>query len=227
MRNLPEVKDYMTTPPLTLGAEASIFEAIDFLLKHKVSGVAVVEDNNSLIGFISEKDCFNIIVKVFGDTLPKMKVSDVMSKNVETISPDVDIYNAAGIFVKTVFRRLPVEEDGKLIGQISRRGILKAIKANLNLKKYIGALASQATLIEKEEVSKLSFPPDEVLVSGKEIRERREQLERATVLGNTEHTKVDIIFGTWDGLMRVDTTIWATTEKNISTWFSQLAWTGV
>jgi uncharacterized protein (UPF0248 family) len=70
-------------------------------------------------------------------------------------------------------------------------------------------------LVQKEEVANLLFPAKEVLSTEDEIKNRRRDLERATTLGNVERGKIKIIFEDRDGLKKVETTIWATTEKNI------------
>jgi CBS domain-containing protein len=54
-----------------------------------------------------------------------------MSPNPETIPPNMDVYFAAGIFIKRQFRRFPVVENGKLVGAITRFDILRVIRANL------------------------------------------------------------------------------------------------
>ncbi len=74
----------------------------------------------------------------------------------------------------------------------------------------------QFVLINKEDVINLKFPKDEVLKSSDEIKMRRMELERATVLGNAEHGKIKIFFHDDQGAKKVETTIWATTEKNIT-----------
>ena len=70
-------------------------------------------------------------------------------------------------------------------------------------------------MVEKERVPALHFPTDDVLLDGvaKATRERR--LMRATKLGNLERRKIKIVFEDADGLKAVETTIWATTKKNI------------
>lgn len=70
-------------------------------------------------------------------------------------------------------------------------------------------------LIEKEKISDLKFPSDEVLKTKEEIAQRRADLEKATTLGNAHRGKIKIIFEDSEGLKKVETTIWATTEKNI------------
>jgi uncharacterized protein (UPF0248 family) len=73
----------------------------------------------------------------------------------------------------------------------------------------------EAVLIEKEKVVELHFPGEEVLKTKEEIQQRRRDLEKATTLGNAHHGKIKIVFEDNSGLKKVDTTIWATTEKNI------------
>ena len=217
MNKPPAVKDYMATALLKLKADTSVYEAVDFLLKHKISGAPVVDNNNNLIGLISEKDCLQLLAKGMDHSLPKIKVADFMSVKVDTILPDMDIYYAAGIFIKNVYRRFPVvSKDGKLVGQISRRDILRAIQENLRAQELKGRIASEATLVEKEQVERLTFPKGEVLGSKEAIKIRSIKLENATRLGNIEHYKVKIVFGANEGLMMIDTTVWAITNNYIS-----------
>jgi CBS domain-containing protein len=60
-------------------------------------------------------------------------VADIMTSNPETIPPDMDVYFAAGLFLRRQFRRFPVVEDGKLVGTITRFDILRVIRANLSM----------------------------------------------------------------------------------------------
>ena len=57
------VADYMSTRLITFKPEQSIYEAVDMLLKHRISGGPVVNENNELIGVISEGDCLKEVVK--------------------------------------------------------------------------------------------------------------------------------------------------------------------
>ena len=70
-------------------------------------------------------------------------------------------------------------------------------------------------IIEKEEVSALHFPSEEILTSEKERKIRATSIERAISLGNLEHHKVRIYFADDQGEKRVDTTIWAVTDSAI------------
>ena len=71
-------------------------------------------------------------------------------------------------------------------------------------------------LVSKEEIKNFRFPKTDVLIDTEEVKRRRIELERSTVLGNIEQQKVFIYFEDDMGLKKVETTIWATTENNIS-----------
>jgi uncharacterized protein (UPF0248 family) len=70
-------------------------------------------------------------------------------------------------------------------------------------------------LIDKEVVSDLRFPEPDVLFNAAAILKRKNEIERAVYLGNTEHAKVRILFQDADGLKQIETTIWGSTDKRI------------
>ncbi|HYG50547.1 MAG TPA: hypothetical protein VD905_06570 [Flavobacteriales bacterium] len=72
-----------------------------------------------------------------------------------------------------------------------------------------------SVLIQKEEVAHLRFPDEEVLDQEDERKALRRKLEQATALGNTDHGKIKIYFRDNEGVKKVETTIWATGDKNI------------
>jgi CBS domain-containing protein len=123
------VSDYMTTKLITFKPEQSIHEVIECLIKHKISGGPVVNEKKQLIGIISETDCIKHISESKYYNMP-MDSSHTVEKNmvseVETIDKDMNIFDAANKFISSGRRRFPVIEDGKLIGQISQKDILKA-----------------------------------------------------------------------------------------------------
>lgn len=121
---IPVVRDFMTTKLVTLKPSMGIYEAIDILLKNKISGASVVDDDKNLVGVLSEKDCLRIFAHGAYNQLPGGRVADYMSKIMKTVGPDEGLFNVAEIFLANPFRRLPVLENGKLVGQISRRDVL-------------------------------------------------------------------------------------------------------
>lgn len=122
------VKDYMTTKLVTFSPNQSILEVMELFTKHNISGGPVLDSNSFLVGIISEADCMKTISesRYFNQPILEKSVEAYMSKEVETISSDVSIFDAAGVFHKNNRRRLPVLKDGLLVGQISRKDIVIA-----------------------------------------------------------------------------------------------------
>ncbi|WP_149276933.1 CBS domain-containing protein [Pareuzebyella sediminis] len=122
------VKDYMTRKLITFKPDQSVEEVIETLIRYKISGGPVVNENNELIGIISEGDCIKHISESRYHNMPltDKKVEQRMVKNVETIDGHMNIFDAANKFLNEKRRRFPVVEHGKLVGQISQKDILKA-----------------------------------------------------------------------------------------------------
>ena len=120
----------MLAKPITVKPGMNIQEAAKKILEHKVSGVAVIDDDNNLVGMLSELDCLQAIVSAVynGGTPGAALVEDVMTKDVEVNHPGDDIIDVATSMLKHKHRRRPVIENGKLIGQVTCRQILSAIK---------------------------------------------------------------------------------------------------
>lgn len=122
------VEDYMTKKLVTFNPEQSILEVMELFTKHNISGGPVLDNNGFLVGIISEADCMKQISesRYFNQPILDKSVERYMTKNVESISPDISIFDAAGIFVKNNRRRLPVLKNGILVGQISRKDVVIA-----------------------------------------------------------------------------------------------------
>ena len=123
-----QVKDYMTKDLITFKPKQSVEEVVETLIEHKISGGPVVNENNELIGIISEGDCIKQISesRYYNSPTQDSQVENHMVKNVETIDGNLNIFDAANKFLSAKRRRFPIIEDGKLIGQISQKDILKA-----------------------------------------------------------------------------------------------------
>lgn len=135
MEYLPKAKDFMATGVISLDSNVDIFAAIKLLLKHKISGAPVVNDARCVVGILSEKDTMKILANEAFYDLPGGTVAQFMSPDVTTISPEASLYSVADMFFTLSFRRLPVVKDGKLIGQVSRRDVMKEIQKGWHLKK--------------------------------------------------------------------------------------------
>jgi len=116
----------------TLRPESDILDAIEFLLRKRVTGAPVVDAAGALVGILTEKDCLRLVAEGVGGNLPRGSVGEFMTPRPETIPPDMDVYYAAGLFLRREYRRFPVVEDGRLVGAITRYDILRVIRANLS-----------------------------------------------------------------------------------------------
>ncbi|SIS79928.1 CBS domain-containing protein [Neptunomonas antarctica] len=124
-----KVQDYMTTGLVTFHPETDLFEAINSLLKFKISGAPVTNHQGELVGLLSEVDCLKaILTQTYHEEEMGGCVGDCMTAEVETINYDANIIAVAKIFIDKGRRRLPVIQDGKLVGQISRSDVLRAVE---------------------------------------------------------------------------------------------------
>lgn len=123
-----KVSDYMTKDLITFSPKQSVMEVINKLVKHKISGGPVVNERNELLGIISEGDCIKQLneSRYYNMPIDDSTVEKFMVKDVETIDGNASVFDAANKFLETKRRRFPIIEEGKLIGQISQKDVMKA-----------------------------------------------------------------------------------------------------
>ena len=124
------VQDYMTTRLITFSPDTEIFQAIEVLLKNKISGAPVTNEAGELVGMFSESDCLKTLLKAgyYEDQSVGGLVKEFMATGVDTVDPEDDVITIAELFINKRRRRLPVISNGQLVGQISRRDIMRAMK---------------------------------------------------------------------------------------------------
>jgi CBS domain-containing protein len=123
-----KVSDYMSTNLITFRVEQSVLEVMETLIKKKISGGPVVNDKNELVGIISEGDCMKQISesRYHNHPMENLSVENHMVKNVDTIDGNMNVFDAANKFLESRHRRFPIVKDGKLVGIISQKDVLKA-----------------------------------------------------------------------------------------------------
>lgn len=129
--NAPPVTAYMVRNLITFKPDTEISVVINSLLENRITGAPVLNDKNDVVGLIDDKDCLKVLVggAYYNHPVSKDTVASYMSNVMKTISVHDDIVDVANIFLQTKYKRLLVlDDDGKLVGQISRRDILRAIK---------------------------------------------------------------------------------------------------
>jgi len=128
MPQLGTVRDHMTKDLVTARPDTPAYEAIVLLLKNGISGMPVVDEEGKVVGILTERDCLKTLVQAQYHEQPTALVGELMTVDMETVGPDTTILEAAAAFVERRHRRLPVIDKGRLVGQISRRDILRAIQ---------------------------------------------------------------------------------------------------
>ena len=124
------VKDYMTKQLITFKPEQTIDQVVGILIYKNISGGPVIDEANNLIGIISEGDCLKQIIKGKYNNQHNLngQVKDHMVKDVKTLNQNNNIFEAAIAFLEQRLRRFPILENGKLVGQISQRDVMKAME---------------------------------------------------------------------------------------------------
>ncbi len=131
-----KVKEYMSTRLVTFRVNMNVVEAMGILLQNRISGGPVVDEEGNMVGVLSEVDLMQVVVQDSYYDESMGIVGDYMQSQVETVTPEVDIYSVAQMFITNHRRRYPVvSESGKLVGQISRRDVLRAVEAFLHREK--------------------------------------------------------------------------------------------
>jgi CBS domain-containing protein len=112
-----KVRDVMTQDPIALDANATVVEAAEQMRDAAVGDVLVVQ-NGRLLGIVTDRD---IAVRgvAAGEDPRTMKLANIMSAELTTVSPDDDAARAVELMRKRALRRLPVVENGRLVGILS------------------------------------------------------------------------------------------------------------
>jgi len=128
VKTLPRVRDYMDKVVHTVREDTDIIVAVDILLEHHITGAPVVNDANEVVGILSEKDLLRLLAEGVDNEAARGTVADFMTKQVRTVTPNMNILFCAGMFLGDVVRRFPVVENGKLVGAITRFDILRGVR---------------------------------------------------------------------------------------------------
>jgi len=146
-------KDLMTTRLITLSPQTDVFRAIETLNKNKISGAPVIDENHKLLGMFTEKSCLEVLIDAAYDGLPTNQVGAFMDAPADTIEENTMLLTIAQIFLNKKTRRLPVLKDEKLVGQVSRRDVIRwAIKLNNKLPDRASTLLYLSALREMRDV---------------------------------------------------------------------------
>jgi CBS domain-containing protein len=127
MAGLPIVNDFMDHAFNTVTPDTRIQTAMKLMIDKQLIGVLVVDEERHLLGVFSEKDCLKVLLQSGFHRMPDDRVKDYMHPVQMTVDSRTDILRVAQIFLEKPFRRLAVVDDGKLVGQITRRDIVRGM----------------------------------------------------------------------------------------------------
>jgi len=119
-----KAKDVMTKEVITIDPEVGLAETISRLVNNKISGMPVCDKEGKVVGMISEKDILNFI---FSGNINHTKVKEAMSTHIISFPPDAEIDKIALVMGEKQIRRVPILENGKLVGVVSRRSIIRMV----------------------------------------------------------------------------------------------------
>jgi acetoin utilization protein AcuB len=129
------VKDRMTANPVTVTPDTAVSEALSTMRQNNVRRMPVLDRKGRLVGIISEKDLLyaspspatSLNVYEIGYLLSKLKIKEIMAKNVITITGDAPLEEAARIMVDNHVSGLPVVEGDRVVGIITETDIFKIL----------------------------------------------------------------------------------------------------
>jgi CBS domain-containing protein len=117
----------MTPNLVTVRPDASIEEAIDVLLREQISGLPVTDENERLVGVITE---FALLAIAYDRRIKNHTVSQHMTRDLITVDVNDPLSRVADLCIVHRVRRVPVTKEGRMVGIIARRDVLRALVEN-------------------------------------------------------------------------------------------------
>ena len=141
-----QVKEIMNRSIRSVSPDTKVMEVASIMCLYRIPGIPVVEEGGRLVGLIAEKDVLHSLFPTLESLMEEgmgnvdldremarykdvlaQSVSELMTRNPITVSPDIHVLRAASIMARNRFRRIPVAEDGVLMGMLSLGDVHKAI----------------------------------------------------------------------------------------------------
>jgi predicted transcriptional regulator len=123
------IRDIMTRKLIVFSPEQTVVEVMEAIVKNKISGGPVTDNQGYVIGMISEGDCIREIsqCRYYNIPMASHKIKEFMVTPVETVDAEMDVFDVCNRFTQKKRRRFPVIHEGKLVGQVSQIDVLKSI----------------------------------------------------------------------------------------------------
>jgi len=131
------VRDAMTKDPRSIGASTSVVEAARLMREDDIGSLPITDDEK-LVGMITDRDITTRVVAEAAD-LEVTSVGAVYSRDLISVEPDKDLEDALQLMARHQVRRLPVVENGRLIGIVAQADI--ALRDNEKTGDLVGAIS--------------------------------------------------------------------------------------
>ena len=132
-------KHIMNKDVITVKRDTPIYQSMELMVKNRITGIPVVEDDMSPVGMISEKDILHFFDHQ--QDLEEKTVNDFMTRPVLCFDENDSMSEVCNLLAKQIFRRVPITSEGKIVGIISRADIIEHIvktkKAANNIPKQL------------------------------------------------------------------------------------------
>ncbi|WGI17047.1 CBS domain-containing protein [Methanonatronarchaeum sp. AMET-Sl] len=176
------VNQIMESKVISVDEKGSLEDAVNKMVSSGIGGIPIVDNENRVKGIITERDIVSLISKI--DIVKGIKVKDIMTKKVITIPPDSSIMNLTTTMVEQGFRRLPIIEDGILVGIVTATDVLR----------YLGNGGVFDKLVTGDINEVLDVPVSEIMVSDVETGNSQDPLtDIAKTMANENIGSIPII----------------------------------
>jgi CBS domain-containing protein len=137
-------QDIMTRDVITVTRDTPVEKAMQIMIDNSISGLAVVEDDMTLVGILSEKDVVSLLYEIVRqmDSLEGKKVRHFMTERTVSFDKDDSLFDICDFFSKNIFRRVPITSEGRLVGII---GVPDIIKYGLKVRRERDEAAAEPT----------------------------------------------------------------------------------
>lgn len=126
-----KIKDFMEDEVLFVRSTSNLEQAIQSMIKHRINGIPVVDDEMKVVGIVTEGDLIarsEMFDRDFNPAeLASLRVTELMTRNPIVIDSEADINNAIAIFAATNIKQIPVIKNSSLVGILSRKDVIKGM----------------------------------------------------------------------------------------------------
>ena len=146
------VSEIMTNAAVIDQSDDTLVEAATKMWKQQ-TGSLLVMDGEDLVGIVTERDVLKAVAS--GMKLSDVRVSEVMSKDLVTVTPGTSLREAAKVMADRWIRHLPVLDGGKLVGVLSQRDLAGVLAGALNEPEALAQLVEASELVRERRLKRI------------------------------------------------------------------------